>query len=86
MAEPVDLSVPRCQACAATDCPGITGGIEACPGWQEAEARNARGEYLPTYPYPAAEHLALRPWAAALFYALAVLEFAAVAVMCLWHG
>jgi hypothetical protein len=45
-----DLSVPRCRACAATDCPGIAGGIEVCPGWQEAEARAARGEYLPTVP------------------------------------
>jgi len=40
----------RCTACGSTTCPGITGGIDACPRWQEAEARNQRGEYLTTYP------------------------------------
>jgi hypothetical protein len=45
-----DITVPRCVACASTDCPGIRDGIDACPLWREAEARNARGEYLPTYP------------------------------------
>ena len=50
MNEPVDLSIPRCMSCASTNCPGIKGGIGACPLWREAEARSARGEYLPTYP------------------------------------
>jgi hypothetical protein len=49
-AERAAILVPRCKACAGTDCPGITGGIDVCPAWQEAEARNARGEYLQTTP------------------------------------
>lgn len=41
----------RCQACGrSTICPGITGGVDACPRWQEAEARRAHGEYLTTRP------------------------------------
>lgn len=47
-----DIDTPRCRACASTTCPGIKGGVDACPLWQEAEARNARGEYLPTTPTP----------------------------------
>jgi hypothetical protein len=38
-----------CPSCARADCPGIR-GVDLCPSWQEAEERNARGEYLPTFP------------------------------------
>jgi hypothetical protein len=53
-----DIDTPRCRACASTTCPGIAGGVDACPEWQAAEARNARGEYLPTTPGPTLAMLA----------------------------
>jgi hypothetical protein len=43
---------PRCRACASTSCPGVAGGIDACPEWRAAGERADRGEYLPSYPLP----------------------------------
>ena len=43
----------RCHACGSTDCPAAGKPyVDDCPGWQEAEARLARGGYLPTRPLP----------------------------------
>lgn len=39
------LSVRHCSACGLPDCTGRI-LIEACPVWQEAQARWERGEYL----------------------------------------
>jgi hypothetical protein len=40
-----------CAACGSGSCPGVAGGVDACPRWQEAEERRDRGEFLPTFPY-----------------------------------
>jgi hypothetical protein len=38
---------PRCHSCGGLDCPAAGKDyVDDCPGWQEAEARNVRGEYL----------------------------------------
>jgi len=43
----------RCHACGRTDCPAAGKPyVDDCPGWQDAEARLARGGYLPTRPLP----------------------------------
>jgi hypothetical protein len=42
-----------CAACGSASCPGVAGGVDACPLWQEAEERRDRGEFLPTFPLPA---------------------------------
>lgn len=41
----------RCHACGAVDCPAAGEPyVDDCALWQEAEARRARGEFLPTTP------------------------------------
>jgi hypothetical protein len=40
-----------CAACGSASCPGVAGGVDACPLWREAEDRRDRGEFLPTFPY-----------------------------------
>lgn len=50
----IDILIPLCAACGSLDCPGLA-GVDFCPYWQEAEARNARGEYLTIRPYESAD-------------------------------
>lgn len=58
----LDFSRPRCHACGAMDCPAAgAAGVDACPAWQEAEARNARGEYLTTRSAPGAFTITVYP-------------------------
>ena len=38
---------PRCYSCGGPGCPAAGKDyVDDCPSWQEAMARNARGEYL----------------------------------------
>jgi hypothetical protein len=39
----------ECAACGQPDCFGRI-AVDFCPLWQEADERNARGEYLQTRP------------------------------------